>query len=112
MVAEPDSRGRVRTEPSLFGPVECRVTRPLAQFGARLLDVRELVSERLERILGDRNQLDPVMKWRERTAPSRWKLERVPDGLDTGARFGDAVREMRAEYRRRSRAGEPIVQWS
>ena len=51
-------------------------------------------------------------RWRERTTPSRWKLERVRDGLDTGERFDDAVREMQAAYVRRAGAGDPITQWS
>ncbi|ADB60802.1 hypothetical protein Htur_1917 [Haloterrigena turkmenica DSM 5511] len=51
-------------------------------------------------------------RWRERTTPSRWKLERVRDELDAGERFADAVHEMQAAYVRRAGAGEPITQWS
>ena len=51
-------------------------------------------------------------RWTERTTPSRWKLDRVREGLDAGERFGDAVREMQAEYVRRSGTGEPITEWA
>lgn len=50
-------------------------------------------------------------RWRERTTPSRWKLARVRDHLDAGKGFEAAVREMQAEYVRRSRADEPFVRW-
>ncbi|SIR88374.1 hypothetical protein [Natronorubrum thiooxidans] len=51
-------------------------------------------------------------RWTEGTTPSRWKLTRVRDHLDAGTRFDDAVHEMQTEYIRRSKTGDPIVQWS
>ncbi|MDS0474800.1 hypothetical protein [Natrinema sp. 1APR25-10V2] len=51
-------------------------------------------------------------RWAQRTTPSRWKLERVADGLEAGKSFDEAVQEMQREYLERSARDEPITQWS
>ncbi|WP_408958388.1 hypothetical protein [Natrinema sp. 74] len=51
-------------------------------------------------------------RWAERTTPSRWKLDRVADGLEAGNSFADAVHEMQREYLDRSACDEPIATWS
>ncbi|MDQ2051524.1 hypothetical protein RBH26_13660 [Natronolimnohabitans sp. A-GB9] len=51
-------------------------------------------------------------RWRDRTTPSRWKLERIREHLEDGKQFTDAVEEMHDEYVRRSRSGEPISRWT
>ncbi len=55
---------------------------------------------------------DPIeARWEDRTAPSRWKLARVREGLDESLAFEESVAEMQAEYVRRSAADEPFADW-
>ncbi|MFC4447958.1 hypothetical protein [Halorussus aquaticus] len=76
-------------------------------FARRGLREQGVSSDAIEAYLG------PIeARWTERTTPSRWKLTRVTEHLDAGERFEDAVREMQTEYVRRSKTGEPVVQWS
>ena len=75
-----------------------------ARRGLREQDVSNATVERY---------LDPLeTRWRERTSPSRWKLERVRDRLESGAAFDEAVSGMQAEYVRRSGTETPITKWS
>jgi len=63
-------------------------------------------SERIE------THLSPIEeRWRGRTTPSRWKLDRVRKGLDAGLPFADAVAEMQSEYADRSSVDDPFVDW-
>lgn len=52
-----------------------------------------------------------AMRWHERTTPSEWKKRRVEARLDEGRSLPDAIEAMQTEYLRRSRTGEPFVEW-
>ncbi len=51
-------------------------------------------------------------RWESRTSPSRWKLERVREGLDDGEDLETAVRGMAAEYVDRVTAETPFAEWT
>jgi len=59
-----DQRGRKSVSAYIYRPglVEGRRSAVFAKFVCRLVDVRKLLSERTERVVGDRNQFDPVGK--------------------------------------------------
>ncbi|WP_254764467.1 hypothetical protein [Natrinema marinum] len=79
----------------------------LFAFARRGLREQGVPSETIETYLG---LLET--RWAERTTPSRWKLDRVADGLEAGESFEDAVFAMQREYFDRSAGDEPVTQWS
>jgi hypothetical protein len=50
-------------------------------------------------------------RWEQAATPSRWKKDRVREGLATGKSLADAIESMQREYNRRSRQGKPFADW-
>jgi len=63
-----------------------------------------------ERDAADR--LAPIRdRWEQAMTPSRWKKDRVREGLANGESLTAAIESMQREYNRLSRQGEPFADW-
>ena len=75
----------------------------LARRGLREMGVDATVADRY---------LGPIeARWERSLTPSRWKLDRVRDGLERGLGFEAAVEEMQAAYVRRAGTQESFAEW-
>ncbi|MFB6284492.1 MAG: hypothetical protein ABEK59_11295 [Halobacteria archaeon] len=56
--------------------------------------------------------LEPMKaRWKNEMTPSKWKIEKVRDGMRSGESFPDAVADMQADYIRNSNEEESFADW-